>query len=145
MQAFLPVRLSALLLLAVSLAFGIGSFRLGLWSQGIPGPGLTSFIGSLLLVPLSLRLLRAPVEGEDGEPLSVSALTGAIVFCLYVVALQFVGFALSTFVFLVVWARVLYRQTLTMSSFSAFGMCVAIGVVFALLLSVPIQIWPEWR
>jgi hypothetical protein len=139
---YLPVRLSALALLAVSLGFGAGSLSLGLWSNGIPGPGLTTFIGSLLLLPISVGLLRANLGDEDREPLRWTSVFGAIAFAVYVVAWQVVGFVAATFLLLVVWVRGLHGQKWIAAGITAVTVCLAIGFLFVRLLNVPLSLWP---
>jgi hypothetical protein len=138
----LPVRLSALALLAISLAFGVGSLRLGLWANGIPGSGLTSFIGSLLLLPISIGLLRAEPGGADREPLQWTPLFGAVAFAVYVAAWQVIGFLAATFLLLLVWVKGLHRQSWLAAAVTSVAVCAAIGFLFVRLLNVPLRLWP---
>jgi len=138
-----PSKLVALALLAFSIGFGIASWRLGLWANGAPGVGLTPLLGCAVLFPLSLLMLADETDDPDAEPRLewVPLLTG-LGFCVLAYAVTVIGFLLPSFVFLLVWTRLLYRRSWLVSVSSALGITSALAVMFVTALGVPIELWP---
>jgi putative tricarboxylic transport membrane protein len=112
---------SSLFWALVGILFCIGGVHYGLRRSGIPGPGFLPFVTGLILVALSLILLLSRlVNKRDGGDLSIEPMPrgealkrilqalGAL--CLYVLILEHLGFAMTTFLFMVVILRLEPRR-----------------------------------
>ena len=66
MKWLLPVRLSALALTGFAIAFGVAALRLGFWGDSIPGSGLIPFLACILMLPIGIVLLLAPLDDSRG-------------------------------------------------------------------------------
>jgi hypothetical protein len=138
-----PSKLVALGLLVFSVGFGIGSWQLGLWSAAGPGVGLTPLLACVVLFPLGLLMLAEESEEAEAEPpLEWTPLLMGLGFCALAYAMTVIGFLVPSFVFLLVWTRLLYGRGWLVSLASALGIVGALGILFVAVLGVPIALWP---
>lgn len=132
----------------VGMLFCIGGTHYGLRRSGIPGPGFLPFVAGLTLVALSLILLisrllsRGADAGSMGEPIpSGQALKRVLqalsALCFYALAVERLGFAFTTFLFMVVvlW---LGPRKWTFVLPAAFGATAFFFLLFKVLLNVPL-------
>ncbi len=132
----------------VGILFCIGGLHYGLRKSGIPGPGFLPFVTGLILVALSLVLLlsRLLKKGDEavsvGEPMPggealkriLQALGGL---CLYALALERLGFAATTFLFMVIVLRLGPRRWAFIIP-AAIGATAFFFFLFKVLLRVPL-------
>lgn len=132
----------------VGIFFCIGGIHYGLRRSGIPGPGFLPFVTGLILLALSLILLisrllnRSADAGSMGEPMPrgqalkrvLQALAGL---CFYALAVERLGFAFTTFLFMVavLW---LGPKKWTFVLPAAFGATAFFFFLFKVLLNVPL-------
>jgi len=135
-------RCFTLAIIAIAIAFTIASYRYGLWRNGMPGIGLTPFLGALLLIVISLRVLFQKPDPEEREKLQLVPILSGLGICVYVVAFAELGLAIPSFVFLVLWARFLYQRSWRSSLISAAAITVSLVVVFITILQLPLKTWP---
>jgi putative tricarboxylic transport membrane protein len=132
----------------VGIFFCIGGFQYGFRRSGIPGPGFLPLVTGLILVALSLTLLISTVLSKrgratlaesilpDGQALKrILQALGAL--CFYALALERLGFALTTFLFMVVVLRLEPRRWSFIIS-AALGTTVFFFILFKVLLRVPL-------
>lgn len=111
---------SSLVWLGVGIVFLVGSLRAGLFRKGIPGPGFLPFIISLSLIVLSLmvffpalsRKKEDAIEGENFFPEKDSfkkVLFGLIALFAYGFALEYTGYIITTFVFMIFTSMIMER------------------------------------
>ena len=142
MSLLQPTRIAALLLTTLALVFGVGGFRLGLWSDNTPGPGLLPLAAALLLLPLVGLMLRERGPGE--EPFKAAPVSAILLTCIYAAVLPRAGFLLPTFVLVLAWVRIFHEQQWVRASL--LSMCLtAAGVgLFGAVLKVPMPLLPSW-
>src|SRR5512136_3055968 len=139
---------SSLFWALVGMLFCIGGVHYGLRRSGIPGPGFLPFVTGLLLVALSLILLFSRlVSKRDGGELAGAQMPrgealkrilqalGAL--CLYVLILEPLGFAMTTFLFMIVILRLEPRRW-TFLIPAALGATAFFFFLFKVLLRVPL-------
>ena len=132
----------------VGILFCIGGAHYGLRRSGIPGPGFLPFVTGLILVALSLilllsRFLRQRDEADSiGEPMPrgealkrILQALGAL--CVYVLILEPLGFAMTTFLFMVVILR-LEPRSWTFIIPAALGATAFFFLLFKVFLRVPL-------
>ncbi|GGC86885.1 tripartite tricarboxylate transporter TctB family protein [Chelatococcus reniformis] len=139
----LPAKLTGLGLLLIVLGFGIGALRLSIWQFGMPGPGLTPLLVSIALLPIAAVLVLEPLRPEEREPLQGAPLLTGLAFLAYVALVEYAGFALPTFAFILLWARLLYARSWAVSLATALLMPLALYVLFMLGLGIPLPLWPR--
>lgn len=142
MSLLQPTRIAALLLTALALVFGVGGYRLGIWSDATPGPGLLPLAAALLLLPLIGLMLR---EGSrDEEPFKAPPLLAILLTGLYAAVLPRAGFVLPTFLLILAWVRIFHQQRWIPAAL--LGICLTVmGVgLFSLALKVPMPLLPSW-
>ena len=111
---------SSLVWLGVGIIFIVGSLRQGLFRRGIPGPGFLPFIIALSLIVLSFmvffpalsRKKKDAVEVENFFPEKGSfnkILFGLIALFAYGFALEYTGYLITTFVFMIFTSRIMER------------------------------------
>jgi putative tricarboxylic transport membrane protein len=112
-------RWSYLFWIGIAIAIGIGSLRLGLGELHNPGPGFLSFISAAILGGLGIILFvtSRPPETESAEkkPLFVKGrimkvIATVIVLMCYAVAMDHLGFLISTMAFLFILLKVIEPQ-----------------------------------
>jgi len=138
-----PVRIVALALLLIALGFGASAIDLPIWQAGMPGPGLTPLLICACLLPLSLIILFEGITPEEREPLQLAPFLCGLALLLYVYLVQQAGFVLPTILFGLAWARLLYRQSWTVSLAAACLVPLALCAVFVGGLGIPLALWPE--
>jgi putative tricarboxylic transport membrane protein len=139
---------SSLFWALVGMLFCIGGVHYGLRRSGIPGPGFLPFVTGLLLVALSLILLFSRlVSKRDGGELTGAPMPrgealkrilqalGAL--CLYVLILEPLGFAMTTFLFMIVILRLAPRRW-TFIIPAALGATAFFFLLFKVFLGVPL-------
>jgi len=111
---------SSLVWLGVGIAYLVGSLGAGLFRKGIPGPGFLPFIIALSLIVLSFmvffpalsRKKDDAIEVEDFFPEKESfkkVLFGLIALFAYGFALEYTGYIIATFVFMIFTSRIMER------------------------------------
>lgn len=142
MSVLLPTRVAAVLLAALALVFGIGGWRLGLWVDGSPGPGLLPFAVAVLMGPMIALLLR---EGSAGDqPFERTPFLAIGLTCAYAVLLPRAGFVLATVLLVTLWVRFLHGQGWVRAALLAAGLTGAGVGLFAGLLKVSMPLLPAW-
>lgn len=121
-----------------------GSIDLSMGSLKKPGPGFFPFLLAIVLALFSLALIHQN-WARDKSPLPfwqqtswLRPLLGLIILTGYAVLVKFLGFIISTFLFLIVWMAVIERlgwKTIFGVSIAA---TVALFLIFGLLLDVPL-------
>jgi len=132
----------------VGILFCIGGIHYGLRRSGIPGPGFLPFVTGLILVALSLILLISSfLRKTGGATLAESLLPdrqalkrilralGAL--CFYALAIERLGFAMTTFLFMVV-ILTLEPRRWTFILPAALGAAAFFFFLFKVLLRVPL-------
>ena len=111
---------SGLVWAGVGIIFGVGSLRAGLFIKGIPGPGFLPFIIALSLIVLSFmaffpalsRKKEDAAEVENFFPEKESfkkVLLGLMALFAYGFALEYTGYLITTFVFMIFTSRIMER------------------------------------
>ena len=111
---------SSLAWLGVGIVFLVGSLRAGLFRKGIPGPGFLPLIIALSLIVLSLmvffpalsRKKEDAVEVQDFFPEKDSfkkVIFGLIALFAYGFALEYTGYIITTFVFMIFTSMIMER------------------------------------
>jgi len=132
----------------VGILFCIGGVHYGLRRSGIPGPGFLPFVTGLILIALSLILLTSRFLSQKDETSSaeermpkgealqrILKALGAL--CLYTLILERLGFAMTTFLFMVVLLRLEPRRW-TFIIPAALGATAFFFFLFKVLLRVPL-------
>jgi putative tricarboxylic transport membrane protein len=132
----------------VGILFCTGGIYYGLRRSGIPGPGFLPFVTGLILVALSLTLLISGIlRKRSGRTLDELLLPDRqalkrilqtlAALCFYALAVERLGFALTTFVFMIVVLRLEPRRWYFLLS-AAIGATVFFFALFKILLKVPL-------
>lgn len=143
-QWLLPVRLSALILAVLAIGFGVMSFRLGFWGDGIPGSGLIPFIGCVLLLPIAIMLLWLPLDPSEDDGLRLFPLLGLMFLGIYVAVLPRLGFAVATTLLLFAWIKWLHGRRWLEALAGSVAISGVMLFLFARVLGVPLSLWPDW-
>ena len=132
----------------VGILFSIGGIHYGIRRSGIPGPGFLPFVTGLILVVLSLTLLISGVlrkrsSATFAEPLlpdrqAIQRILQVLVaLCFYALAMERLGFAPTTFLFMVLALRLEPRRW-TFIIPAAIGATAFFFLLFKVLLRVPL-------
>jgi len=124
--------------------FIIGALRNKLYSEGLPGPGLLPFLAGTVLVSLGIVVLISAIKESAEEPrrgsffpqadswkrvgIAVLALFG------YVLVWEYLGFLLTTFLFVVLLLRFVEPQKWGYAVLVALLVAISFYVSFQLLL-----------
>lgn len=134
--------------------FCVGSLKYGLFNEGIPGPGLLPFLGGIILIFLGLMVFvvafrksghEKDVQDEFfPEKFSLKKIVFtvmAIIF--YLVVLEYSGFLLTTFFFMLFLFRFIEPKKWTVAITSSVLIASFFYILFQLLLKVqlPRGIW----
>jgi putative tricarboxylic transport membrane protein len=122
--------------LAVGIYFAVGSYDLELGSLREPDSGLWPFIVSVLLIVCSIAGMFT-ADLADIEPfgrLVVRPLLGLVALALFVVLFDEVGLLLTGTVVLLIWFRVLARETWLLALTLAVGASTVAYLLFVVLL-----------
>ena len=137
-------RISGYILLAIGVITAWSSTSLSMGKFRHPGPGFLPFGLALVLVILSLALiLRSRTKGGSSKPFWAERtwlrpLLGVIIFILYAFFLGYIGFILTTFLFLIFWMWVIERiRWVTILSISV-GVTTVLYFIFEYFLEVPL-------
>jgi putative tricarboxylic transport membrane protein len=137
-------RISGYILLAIGVITAWSSTSLSMGKFRHPGPGFLPFGLALVLVILSLALiLRSRTKGGTSKPFWAERtwlrpLLGVIIFILYAFFLGYIGFILTTFLFLIIWMWVIERiRWVTILSISV-GVTAVLYFIFEYFLEVPL-------
>ena len=135
---------SSLFSLIVALGICLGSVRLSLGDLHHPGPGFFSFLAGAILAFLSLLLLlrsfrkperevKTPLWQKPERMLKIAYVMIALI--LYAIGMNYVGFALSTLLFLGFTLRVIEPQK--------WSVVFAVSILGAIVCYVVFQHWLE--
>ncbi|RJR46822.1 MAG: tripartite tricarboxylate transporter TctB family protein [Desulfobacteraceae bacterium] len=144
---------SSLLWFVVAAVFCTGAVRHGVFERGAPGPGFFPFLAGLMLIlPASLlfifRMAEKKGKGEQESPLPffpeksswkrLVHVAGCLVF--YSIALEYLGFLVTTFLFMIFLLRIEPRGwTATLAT----GILATLSsyTLFEILLKVQLPRW----
>ncbi len=112
-----------------------------------PGPGFLPFGLAIVLILFSLILIlnSMPKKGSTPAPFWphrawLRPLLGVAILILFALAVEWLGFLITTFIFLVIWMGVIERvRWLTIVSVSI-GTTAALYLIFGLFLDVPLPL-----
>ncbi len=145
--SFTPLGVSALVMIALAVAFGVGSLKLGFWDHGIPGSGLMPMIASLALLPLAFILLVQAIRGREGrgegEGFQLLPIATLVLLWVYVAALPRLGFAIPTAVMLFILVKFIYGRGLLPALLVSLLVTAGGVMLFSMFLDTPIQVWPH--
>jgi putative tricarboxylic transport membrane protein len=140
--------------IALGLLFSAGAFRYGLFEEGVPGPGLLPLIAGIILISLGVGVLipalkkeAKPKPAEKGffpEKDSFKKLLLAVVALgVYGMALEYMGFLIMTFLFMIFLLRFIEPQKWTVVLTTSLLTAASSYLLFQLLLKVqlPKGIW----
>ncbi|MBM4331752.1 MAG: tripartite tricarboxylate transporter TctB family protein [Deltaproteobacteria bacterium] len=139
---------SSLVWLGVGIVFLIGGLHAGLFRRGIPGPGLLPFIVALSLMALSLMVFFPALTGKKEEASGVAEnffperdsfkkiFFGLIALFLYGVALEYIGYIATTFIFLLFTSRLMERAKWQTPLILAISTAILSYLLFVVLLEV---------
>jgi hypothetical protein len=137
--------ISIFFFIAVGLLFTLGSFKYVSLSSGIPNAGFFPFLGGIILIFLSLILLVPVIRQKERSqkdrffPQKDSLkrlLTAVVILSFYGFGLEYIGFLLTTLVFMIAILRFIEPpdwMTILITSVTATGLCY---LIFKLLLKV---------
>lgn len=139
---------SSLVWLGVGIVFLIGGLHAGLFRRGIPGSGLLPFVVALSLMALSLIVFFSALTRKKGgarrggekffpERDSFKKISfGLIALFLYGVALEFIGYLATTFIFLLFTFRLMERAKWQTPLVLAVSAAILSYLLFVILLEV---------
>jgi len=91
---------------------------------------------------LAKKIYQIRNEGEkpqwDIPERGINVVIGLIAFILYIVALNILGYLISTAVFYFVWMLIIRKETVVKSFISMFGLVFVIYLLFGIFLKVPL-------
>ncbi|MBK8008866.1 MAG: tripartite tricarboxylate transporter TctB family protein [Rhizobiales bacterium] len=138
-----PINVAVALIALVAFAFGVGSWKLGFWTDDGPGPGLLPFAAACLLLPILFLILRE--EFDDKERFHPHPLFAVVILCVYATVIPYAGFLIPTVLLIVAWTRLFEQQSIVRGAILSV-LLIAFGwVVFVYLLKVPMSMLPELR
>jgi putative tricarboxylic transport membrane protein len=140
-------RLSGLILACLAIGICIESVRLDVGTLHTPGPGFFSFLSGAVLFLLSFIVFLRSLKGvsyEEEAPFwtstrgASSALYTLILITLYTIGMNYIGFFISTFVFMAVFLKIIEpHRWLVALLVSLFSSLLAYGI-FKVWLDVPL-------
>ncbi|MFB3817399.1 MAG: tripartite tricarboxylate transporter TctB family protein [Candidatus Methylomirabilales bacterium] len=138
---------SSLVWTGLGALFALGAWQQGLMRRGVPGPGFLPFFSGLVLVGVSLAVLvpallgapEAKVRASASAPgsrrrvlLALGALAG------YGIALEYLGYLLTTLLFMLSMGQLIQPRRWGMVSLLAGLTALCSYVLFVILLEVPL-------
>jgi putative tricarboxylic transport membrane protein len=137
-------RVTGYILLSIGVMAAFSSTQLSMGKFKHPGPGFFPFGLAVILAFLALVLILQS-RRKEGAPVPfwperawLRPLLGAVIFLLYALSLGYLGFILTTFLFLVVWMWVVERiRWLTIIPISI-GVTAVLYFIFEYFLEVPL-------
>ena len=137
-------RVSGYILLFIGVIGAFSSTQLSMGKFKHPGPGFFPFGLSVILAFLALALILQSRRKEEvpapfwPERTWLRPLLGAAIFLLYALSLGYLGFILTTFLFLVVWMWVIERiRWATIITIST-AVTAVLYLIFEYFLEVPL-------
>lgn len=131
---------SSLVWLGIAIYICVGSLRLSLGSFHHPGPGFLSFYAGFILGGLALvvylRARKAPSAKREAEPIWSNRQRGwkmvltVVALLVYAVAMNYLGFLVSTFIFLAFLLKVIEPQRWSVALFGSLAASGAFYLVF---------------
>jgi putative tricarboxylic transport membrane protein len=109
-----------------------------------PGPGFLPFGLAIILIILSLFLIFSKwKKGTASTPfwphsIWLRPLLGVAILIFFALVVEWVGFLLTTFIFLMIWMGVIERVRWRTIISVSIGTTAALYLIFALLLDVPL-------
>lgn len=149
-------RASSLFWMGFGILFVIGAWQQGLIHKGVPGPGFLPFICGIALILLSLMVLFPALvagknkNGEGGEPENFFPEEGSgrrMVYTVtalvaYGICLPYLGFLLTTFVFMLFTLRLMEKQKLIRVILLSLSIAIPAYLLFAALdVQLPQGMW----
>jgi sterol desaturase/sphingolipid hydroxylase (fatty acid hydroxylase superfamily) len=137
-------RVTGYILLLIGVMTAWSSTQLSMGKFRHPGPGFLPFALAIILVFLALALiLQNRKKGEVPAPFWpertwLRPILGVAIFLLYAFSLGYLGFILTTFLFLVVWMWVIERVRWLTIMTLALGVTAVIYFIFEYFLEVPL-------
>jgi hypothetical protein len=138
-----PVRQAAGFLGLLALGFGVGSWSLGYWIQGVPGPGLLPLGTSILLLPTAIYLFRAPLEPGDEPSLAVKGLVGFALCAACASVMPSLGIAIPGAALALLWMRFFGSRSWVSAGLISVAIIAGLYGLFVLALKVPMPMWPN--
>jgi putative tricarboxylic transport membrane protein len=148
---------SSVFWLAVGALFFFGSFRYSIFRSGIPGAGFFPFMGGILLIVLSLVVLISALAPSKKQPTAEESkekffsqkdsykriLLALLALFVYWLALGYLGFLLTTFLFMLFLLRFIDPQRWITTLTVSFLTTISAYMLFNLWLKVrlPPGIW----
>jgi len=108
-----------------------------------PGPGFLPFGLALCLIILSFALIFKSREGNVSAPFWpqrtwLRPLLGVAILIFFAFVVEWVGFLITTFIFLMIWMGVIERVRWRTIIGVSIGTTAALYLIFALFLDVPL-------
>ncbi len=130
-----------------AVAYFIGSIQQGLFKNGLPSSGFLPFLCSLALIIMSAiiishGIIKKNALVDEAEPFTriglvrVGVALGALV--LYALLLEHIGFAVATFLFMVVTLRIMEPKSWKFTVGVSFIVALISFLLFIVILEVPL-------
>jgi len=111
---------SGLVWAGVGIIFVVGSLRAGLFRKGIPGPGFLPFVIAMSLIVLSFMIFFPALSRKKEDAVKIEnfspekesfkkVLLGLMALFAYGFALEYTGYLITTFVFMIFTSRIMER------------------------------------
>jgi putative tricarboxylic transport membrane protein len=137
-------RVTGYVFLVIGLVTAWSSVHLSMGKLRHPGPGFFPFGLALCLILLSLALIFRHWKKDDSPTAFwpgrtwLRPLLGVTILFFYALVVEWIGFLVTTFIFLIIWMGVIERlRWRTILSISV-GTTVALYFIFSFLLEVPL-------
>jgi putative tricarboxylic transport membrane protein len=137
--------ISSLFWIGIGLIFCVSSMKLGLYN-GIPGAGLFPFIGGIILICLSIIVLISAIKGKEEKlvrekffPEKASlrkVLSSTLILFAYQMALEHLGYLLTTFLFIIFLLKLIEPQRWITSISAGFLIAALSYIIFVCLHNV---------
>lgn len=141
--------ISSLFWIGVGIIFDIGAIRYGVVASGIPGAGLLPLIGGSILLALSLMVLISALinKREDSKKMLKEkffpqheswkkVLLTVLALFAYWIAIEYLGFLLTTLLFMIFLLRFIEPQGWRITLVTAFLVTISSYALFELWLKV---------